>query len=175
MASWVSDFYFPACFPEEGRIFGHREAELVKEIENDSGADNIGITVIFRADGNVKNPAIYHSESGLFTKIGYEGNDFELSSGQYIVINTHTNHKNIYLLDGVTPAEIEEHKDRYGVIDWEEVVKLYGETINQFLDESKNGDFIQLQDGKNTLTYSAESGLSYLSVSVYYRIHYLGV
>ena len=88
---------------------------------------------------------------------------------------THTNHKNIYLLDGVTPAEIEEHKDRYGVIDWEEVVKLYGETINQFLDESKNGDFIQLQDGKNTLTYSAESGLSYLSVSVYYRIHYLGV
>ena len=61
------------------------------------------------------------------------------------------------------------------MIDWEEVVKLYGETINQFLDESKNGDFIQLQDGKNTLTYSAESGLSYLSVSVYYRIHYLGV
>lgn len=175
MASWVSDFYFPACFQEEGRVFGHREAELVKEIENDSGADNIGITVIFRADGNVKNPAIYHSESGLFTKIGYEGNDFELSSGQYIVINTRTNHKNIYLLDGVTPAEIEEHKDRYGVIDWEGVVKLYGETINQFLDESKNGDFIQLQDGKNTLTYSAESGLSYLSVSVYYRIHYLGV
>ena len=34
------------------------------------------------------------------------------------------------------------------MIDWEEVVKLYGETINQFLDESKNGDFIQLQDGK---------------------------
>ena len=36
MASWVSDFFFPACFPEEGVIFGHREAELVKEIENDS-------------------------------------------------------------------------------------------------------------------------------------------
>ena len=47
MASWVSDFYFPACFPEEGRIFGHREADLVKEIENESGADNIGIVVIF--------------------------------------------------------------------------------------------------------------------------------
>ena len=119
MASWVSDFYFPACFPEEGRVFGHRDAELVKEIENDSGADNIGVTVIFRADGNVKNPAIYHSESGLFTKIGYEGNDFILSANQYIVINTRTNHKNIYLLDGVTHAEIEEHKNRFGVIDWD--------------------------------------------------------
>lgn len=175
MASWVSDFYFPACFPEEGRVFGHREAELVKEIENDSGADNIGVTVIFRADGNVKNPAIYHSESGLFTKIGYEGNDFILSGNQYIVINTHTNHKNIYLIDGITQAEIEEHKNRYGVIDWEEVVKLYGVIINQYLDESGNGDFIQLQDGMNTLTYSADSGVSYLSVSVYYRISYLGV
>lgn len=175
MASWVSDFYFPACFPEEGIIFGHREAEMVKEIENDSGADNIGVTIIFRADGNVKNPAIYHSESGLFTKVGYEGNDFELASNQYIVINTHTNHKNIYLLDGVTQAEIEEHKNRYGVIDWDEVVDIYGETINQYLDESRNGDFIQLQDGKNTLTYSADSGSTYLSVSVYYRISYLGV
>ena len=51
--------------------FGHREAELVKEIENNNGADNIGITAIFRADGIVKNPAIYHSESGKYIKVGY--------------------------------------------------------------------------------------------------------
>ena len=107
MASWVSDFYFPACFPEEGRIFGHREADLVKEIENESGADNIGIVVIFRADGAVKNPAIYHTESGEFTKVGYLDNDFIMSSGQYVIINTYTGKKNAYLLDGVTQAEIE--------------------------------------------------------------------
>ena len=81
MASWVSDFFFPACFPEEGRVFGHREADFVKVIENDSGADEIGITVVFKADGTVKNPAIYHTESGEFTKVGYEENDFILSSG----------------------------------------------------------------------------------------------
>lgn len=173
MASWVSDFYFPACFPEEGRIFGHREADLVKEIENESGADNIGIVVIFRADGGVKNPAIYHAESGEFTKVGYTDNDFIMSSGQYVIINTYTGKKNVYLLDGVTQAEIENHKDNYGVIDWDRVIEKYGTVINEYLDE--DGDFIQLQDGTNTLTYSAEEGTNYLSVSVYYRISYLGV
>lgn len=173
MASWVSDFYFPACFPEEGRIFGHREADLVKEIENESGADNIGIVVIFRADGAVKNPAIYHAESGEFTKVGYLDNDFIMSSGQYVIINTYTGKKNAYLLDGVTQAEIENHKDNYGVIDWDTVIEKYGTVINEYLDE--DGEFIQLQDGTNTLTYTADEGTNYLSVSVYYRISYLGV
>ena len=173
MASWVSDFYFPACFPEEGRIFGHREADLVKEIENDSGADNIGIVVIFRADGAVKNPAIYHAESGEFTKVGYLDNDFTMASGQYVIINTYTGKKNVYLLDGVTQAEIESYKNAYGVIDWDTVIEKFGTVINEYLDE--DGDFIQLQDGTNTLTYSADEGTNYLSVSVYYRISYLGV
>ena len=173
MASWVSDWYFENGFDINGVEFGHREAELVKEIENNNGADNIGITAIFRADGIVKNPAIYHSESGKYIKVGYAGNDFELQSGQYVVIFTHTGKKNIYLLDGVSQAEIEEHKDRYGMIDWETVVSMYGTIINQYLDE--DGDFIQLQDGTNTITYNAESGINYLSVSVYYRISYLGV
>ena len=173
MASWVSDFFFPAEFPEEGIEFGHREADLVKAIENDSGADNIGITVIFKADGNVKNPAIYHTESGEFTKVGYKGNDFILQSGQYIVISTHTGKKDIFLIDNVTQEEIEQNRNKYGMIDWEKVVERYGQDINEYQDE--DGDFIQLQDGMNTLTYSAEEGINYLSVSVYYRISYLGV
>ena len=149
------------------------EAELVKEIENDSGADNIGIVVIFHADGAVKNPAIYHAESGEFTKVGYTENNFTMASGQYVIINTYTGKKNIYLLDGVTQAEIENHKNNYGVIDWDAVIERYGTVINEYLDE--DGDFIQLQDGTNTLTYSADEGVNYLSISVYYRISYLGV
>lgn len=173
MASWVSDFCFPACFPEEGRIFGHREANLVKKIENESGADNIGIIAVFRADGDVKNPAIHHSESGEFTKVGYEGNDFIMSSGQYLIVNTNTGKKNVYLLDGVTQAEIENCRNNYGGIDWDMVIGQYGMIANEYLDE--DGDFIQLQNGTNTITYSAEDGVSHLSVSVYYRISYLGV
>lgn len=173
MASWVSNFRFPACFSEEGVVFGYREADLVKEIENESGADNIGIIAVFRADGVVKNPAIYHAESGEFTKVGYVDNDFIMASGQYVVINTYTGKKNVYLLDGVTQAEIESNRTPYGMIDWDVVIEKYGQVINEYLDE--DGDFIQLQDGTNTITYSAEEGTSYLSVSIYYRISYLGV
>lgn len=173
MAQWVRDFFFPAWFPEEGREFGHREAELVKSIESDSGADNIGITVVLRADGTVKNPAIYHMESGEHTKIGYEGNDFVLSYGQYAVISTHTGKKDIYLIGNATQEEVEENRDRYGMIDWEKAVEEYGQNINEYLDE--DGAFIQIQDGTNTLTYSAEEGAEHLSVHVYYRISYLGV
>lgn len=173
MASWVADLEFEAEFPAEGIEFGHREADLVKEIENESGADNIGIIVVFRADGAVTNPAIYHSESGEFTKVGYAGNEFNMASGDYVVINTRTGAKNVYLLQNVTQAEIENHKDKYGMIDWNSVVDEYGKKINEYLDE--DGDFIQLQDGTNTLTYTADAGTDYLSVSVYYRISYLGV
>lgn len=173
MASWVSNVRFPIILPEEGIVFGYREAELVKTIENESGADNIGITAVFKADGVVTNPAIYHSESGNFIKLGYEGYDFSLSPGQYVVITTHTGRKNVYLLDGVSQAEIEEHKDRYGIVDWETVISLYGEAINEYTDE--DSEYIQLQDGTNTITYTADDGISYLSVSIYYRISYLGV
>ena len=38
------------------------------------------------------------------------------------------------------------------MIDWETVVSMYGTIINQYLDE--DGDFIQLQDGTNTITYN---------------------
>ena len=77
---------------------------------------------------------------------------------------------NHYLM---TQAEIENHKNNYGVIDWDAVIERYGTVINEYLDE--DGDFIQLQDGTNTLTYSADEGVNYLSISVYYRISYLGV
>ncbi len=173
MAEWVPDWYFEGDFPEEGVEFGHREAELVKEIENTSGADNIGITVVFQADGAVTNPAIYHTESGQFTKIGYQGNDFTLQPGQYAVINTQTGNKNIYLLDGISQAELEAYLDRYGIPDWNKAVSLNGQVINAYTDEE--GDFIQLSPGINTITYSADAGVDYLTVSLYYRISYSGV
>lgn len=173
MAAWVSDFFFQADFPAEGIEFGHREASFIKAIENDSGANNIGITIVFLSDGPVKNPAIYHTESGEFIKVGYEGNDFVMHPGQYVVISTHTGKKDIYLIDGARQAEIDEQRNKYGMIDWEKVVEKYGQDINEYQDE--DGAFIQLQSGTNTLTYTAEAGIEYLSVSIFYRMNYLGV
>lgn len=173
MASWDGCLFFPAYFPEGGREFGRRKAELVKSVENASGANNIGVTVIFGADGDVTNPAIYHAESGLFTRVGYEGNDFVMRSGQYVVISTHTRKKDIFLVESATQDEIWEIRNRYGMVDWERVVEKYGRSINEYQDEE--GDYIQLLNGANNLTYSADVGIEHLLVSIFYRINYMGV
>lgn len=55
--------------------------------------------------------------------------------GQYVVINTYTGKKNVYLLDGVTQAEIESNRTPYGMIDWDVVIEKYGQVINEYLDE----------------------------------------
>ncbi len=161
MASWVDDLEFPVCFPAEGIEFGHREADLVKEIENDTGADNIGIMAVVRADGPVKNPAIYHSEAGEYTKL-----EMELASGQIVVITTGQDKKKAWLLEDVSQSEIKEKG-------YEKLLSEKGENINEFLSEGSR--FIQLQHGKNTITYTADAGTNYMSVSIFYRLLYLGV
>lgn len=161
MASWVDDLEFPVCFPEEGIEFGHREADLVKEIENDTGADNIGIMAVIRADGPVKNPAIYHSEAGEYTKL-----EIEMASGQIIIITTGQDKKKTWLLEDVSQSEINEKG-------YEALIAEKGVNINEFL--SEGSEFIQLQHGRNTITYTADTGTNYMSVSIFYRLLYLGV
>ena len=161
MASWVDDLEFPVCFPEEGMEFGHREADLVKEIENDTGADNIGIMAVIRADGAVKNPAIYHSEAGEYTKL-----EMELSSGQIVIITTGQDKKKAWLLEDVSQSEVSEKG-------YEALISEKGVNINEYL--SEGSEFIQLQHGKNTITYTADEGTNYMSVSIFYRLLYLGV
>ena len=75
--------------------------DLVKEIDNDTGADNIGIMAVVRADGPVNNPAIYHSETGEYTKL-----EIEMASGQIIIITTGQNKKKTWLLEDVSQSEI---------------------------------------------------------------------
>ncbi len=161
MASWVDDLEFPVCFPEEGIEFGHREANLVKEIENNTGADNIGIMAVIRADGPVKNPAIHHAETEEYTKL-----EMALESGQIIVVTTGQDKKKAWLLEGVSQSEIEEKG-------YDALLKEKGTNINEYLSEGSR--FIQLQHGKNTITYTAEMGANYMSVSIFYRLLYLGV
>ena len=150
MASWTGLFEWPHEFLEEKEPFAERTAEVLKEIENDSAADNIGITVTLEAEGPVINPAVYHAESGEFIKIGNEVRSFSINAGDVVIITTETNNKAVYLVrDGVK------------------------QEINEYLDE--DSDFIQLQHGTNTIRYTADAGEDYLNVTVSYRFRYLGV
>lgn len=150
MAGWQPCFEWAHEFKEEKEPFGIRVAEIVKEIENDSAADNIGIEILIEATGAVTNPAIYHTEQGEYIKIGTEEYPLSIGSGEAIRITTGTNEKDVYLVKNGEETE-----------------------INEYLDEGS--DFIQLVHGKNTFTYAADSGRDYMNVTITYRFRYLGV
>ena len=150
MAGWEPCFEFIHEFTEELEEFGVRVAELVKDIENDSAADYIGIEIIFEAIGAVRNPVLYHVQQDIHIQIGTDNYPFDMETGDVLRITTGTNEKNVYLVKG-------------------------GETtkINEYLEEES--EFIQLVHGTNTLIYDAAQGVDYLNVTIKYRFHYLGV
>ena len=150
MAGWQNLFQFPHEFLPEKEAFGERVAEIIKEIDNDSAAEHIGIEIIIEAMGAVTNPAIYHTEQQEYIKIGTDNNPLSIFRGEKIRITTGTNEKAVYLIQGSTETE-----------------------INEYLDEGS--DFIQLVHGKNTFTYAAAEGRDYMNVSIIYRLRYLGV
>lgn len=150
MAGWQACFEWAHEFVAEKEPFGARVAEIVKEIENDSAADNIGIEILIEASGAVTNPAIYHIEQDIFIKVGTDNNPLSIGAGEAIRITTGTNEKAVYLVQGDTETE-----------------------INEYLDEGS--DFIQLVHGKNTFAYAADGGRDYMNVTITYRFRYLGV
>ncbi len=150
MAGWEPRFEFIHEFTDELEEFGVRVAELVKNIENDSAADYIGIEVIMEAIGAVRNPALYHAQQEIHIKIGTPEFPFDMETGDIVRITTGTNEKNVYLIkDGETKK------------------------INEYLDEES--EFIQLVHGSNTFIYDADQGVDYLNVTIMYRFRYLGV
>ena len=150
MAGWQPCFEFPHEFIAEKEPFGARVAEIIKEIENDSAADNIGIEILIEAMGAVTNPAIFHTEQDIYIKVGTETNPLSIGVGEAIRITTGTNEKAVYLVQGETETE-----------------------INEYLDEGS--EFIQLVHGKNTFAYAADAGRDYMNVTITYRFRYLGV
>lgn len=150
MSSWINLLEFDFELLEEGVEFGTRVADTVKEIENESSADNIGLTITFRAEGTVKNPAIYHGQTEEFIKIGYEEMPFMMYIGDMVTITTETNNKKITLTRAGVTTE-----------------------INEYLDE--RSEFIQLQHGGNTITYTAEQGVEFLTTEISYRLRFTGV
>lgn len=150
MAGWEPCFEFIHEFTEELEEFGVRVAELVKTIDNDSAADNIGIEVIMEALGAVRNPVLYHTQQGIHIRVGTPDFPFDMEPGDIVRITTGTNEKNVYSIKGNQETK-----------------------INEYLDEES--EFIQLVHGQNTFIYDAESGVDYLNVTINYRFRYLGV
>lgn len=149
MSGWESRFVFPHEFNEPEEL-GIRRVEKLKQIDNESSADNIGLTITIIAESAVTNPSMYHVECDEFIKIGTKQKPLILNRGDVLIITTHTNNKNVSL-------------KRSGVTNM----------INEYLDEDST--FLQLQNGKNNLRYGADSGEDYMNVTVGFRYRYPGV
>lgn len=144
MTSWVNRFQWPHEFLTAGEEFAVKEKEQIKEVDTQSAADYIGITVIITSDGEVVNPSFYHFESDETMKVLTT-----LQAGQKLIITTQTNNKNVRLNKNGKEEE-----------------------VNHLIDE--DSEFIQLYNGTNTLQYDAESGAQYMNVMIMYRRRYLG-
>lgn len=150
MAGWSALFEWQHEFIDGGEEFGARNDERLKEIDNSSAADNIGVTITLDAQGPVTNPTVYHVEQGTEIALGTENNPLYLVTGDKLIITTHTNNKHVYLIHEGVKTE-----------------------INEYLTEES--EFIQLQHGINTFGYGASAGIAYISVTISYRYQYLGV
>lgn len=150
MAGWQSNFEFIHEFFSYGEEIGSRIEERLKTIDNDTGAEGVGLTISIKAMGSISNPSITHVESGEFIKVGTTAHPLNMVSGDEVLITTGTNNKHVYFIRSGTKTE-----------------------INEYLDEES--DFIQLQSGTNTIGYGADSGVVHMTVSLTYRYKYLGV
>ena len=143
-------FEFVHEFTDELEEFGVRVAELVKDIDNDSAADHIGIEVIMEAMGAVQNPILYHLQQDIHIQVGTDDYPLNMEPGDVVRITTGTNEKNVYFIHNGQETK-----------------------INEYLEEES--EFIQLIHGKNTFVYDAAAGVDYLNVTIKYRFRYLGV
>lgn len=150
MAGWQKSFQFKHSFKAEKEALGIRVEERLKTIENDTGAEGIGLTIEIYANGPVENPTITHVETNERITVGTTAHPLLMAAGEKITITTGTNNKKVTYTQGETTTE-----------------------INEYLDEAS--EFIQLKAGMNTFGYSAESGDGYMTVSITYRYKYLGV
>lgn len=150
MAGWDSGFKFIHEFSADGEAFGQRIQERLKTIENNSGAEGIGLKIEIYANGAVSNPSITQVETGNTVKVGTTAHPMNMVNGDLLTITTETNNKKVrFTHEGVTTE------------------------INEYLDE--DSEFIQLIAGTNTIGYAADSGDAYMTVTLTYREKYLGV
>lgn len=145
MASWQASFEFIHEFVSVKEQLGYRSVELIKNIDNDSTTDTVGMIVTLEALGAVQEPTMHNINTGEQITI-----NINLQTGDKVQICTETGKKGVYLIRGGEKS-----------------------SINGYIDE--DSEFIQLRAGDNVLQYEAKNGTDNLNVSVEYRQRYLGV
>lgn len=144
--NWDKLLTFPLEIPEGvGIEFGSKNESTTIEIENNSHID-YGLTVIFTANGNVKNPSLKNTYTNEEMKINYS-----LTVGEQIVVSTYNNEKTITYIDSSGNET---------------------NITNALVFGTK---FLQATNGVNKFVLNAEEGLNNLDVAITYYNYYEAV
>lgn len=147
MANYAAMFTFQHSFLSAGEEFGSRSKEKSKNIQSNTGADVVGLTIDFAINGAVTNPSVTRVESGETIRIGTDAMPLSLVYGDVLTVTTGSGNKHIYLIRSGVRSE-----------------------INQYL--SSDSSFFELHQGDNTIGYDANSGVGNIEVTVSYRMRY---
>lgn len=135
MSNWENNFEFPCEIPEEGMEFGIRSKETIKVVDNDS-TTAIGIKMTIIADDIVVNPSIMNITTGETLKLLCT----MIPNDEIVITTTQGN------IDVVLYRDNEK-------IDY-----------NYTVDEENEG-YVQLETGRNYISYTADSGDDYMNVN----------
>lgn len=125
-------------------MFGLRQPSLFVSVYN-RGAIDVGMRIIFRALGTLKNPSLINVKTQRYFKINKI-----MSSGEEIEINTTIGEKKI-------------------------IGRRNGEEYNCFKYRDFDSQWLQLKVGDNLLRYDADENIDGLEVYIYFNDRYLEV
>lgn len=147
MSSWTPLLHFPMISEQSvGFEFGTKNVTTMGTVTNNTNVE-FGITIIFTANGNVKNPYLINVETQEKILI-----NIEMKAGDEVIITTQKDDKNIiYIPDS---AGIEEN-------------------VNYLMEYGSK--FLQMHVGNNTLRAGAEENENNLTTTVLYGIEYEAV
>lgn len=143
MSGWESLFEFPIEIPESGFEFGRGKKELVKTVENNS-TTSVGITMTILAEDVVVNPAIVNITTQETLRL-----ICTMQPEDCIVITTEQGNIDIVLHRGKETID-------------------YNYTVDE-----ENESYIQLEPGRNDISYTADTGRDYMSVSFTFENKYM--
>lgn len=148
-AATAAHFHFPlvisTALPDKGVVFGKRTESLIASVVN-VGAVPVGMRIVFKANGLVKNPKLIDVNTQERLVINKT-----LVADEEIVINTNVGEKSV--------------KGRVGNV----------ELTNYYMYRDLGSAWLQLNTGNNLFRYDADDGLDNLEVFVYFYNRFLEV
>ena len=148
-ASTTPMFRFPLIISKNpsrpgGVIFGLRKPSLIVAINN-SGAVDVGMKIVFKANGTLYGPSLINVDTQKYFKINKT-----MQAGEEIMIDTIVGEKKIR-------------------------GKLNGVTANYFKYRDFDSEWLQLKVGDNLFRYDADENVGNLEVYIYFNNKYLEV